>query len=99
VYYFDTTPIIYTKDDLKRKIWFKSPLNEYIVCYCHNILLLDLVNIVKNSEDDNLTKEKIFKILNIDEETTDCLHKNPLGAPCDKVFKNAIDYAYKQKKG
>ena len=96
IYYQEENPKYFIKDDIKTQIWFKSSLNEQIICYCHNIKLLDIVEIVKQSNDTNLTKEKIFKILNIKEENN-CLYHNPLGESCDKLFKNAIEFAYKQK--
>ena len=96
IYYQEKNPQYFIKDDVKTQIWFKTSLKEHIVCYCHNIKLLDIVEIVKQQDDTNLTKEKIFKILNI-KETNDCLHNNPLGESCDKLFQNAIEYAYKQK--
>lgn len=96
IYYQDNNPKYFEKAEIKTPVWFKSNFNEYIVCYCHKIKLIDIVNIVKNSSDDCLTKEKIFKILNIKEEN-DCIHNNPVGEICDKLFENAIEFAYKQK--
>lgn len=96
IYYQEENPKYFIKDDIKTQIWFKSSLNEQIICYCHNIKLIDIVEIVKNSEENDLTKEKIFEKLNVKEEK-DCLYNNPLGESCDKLFKNAIEFAYKQK--
>ena len=96
IYFQEENPKYFTKDDIKTQIWFKSSLNEQIICYCHNIKLIDIVEIVKNSEENDLTKEKIFEKLNVKEEK-DCLYNNPLGESCDKLFKNAIEFAYKQK--
>lgn len=96
IYYQEENPKYFIKDDVKTQIWFKSSLNEQIICYCHNIKLTDIVEIVKKSNETNLTKEKIFKILNIKEENN-CLYHNPVGESCDKLFKNAIEFAYKQK--
>lgn len=96
IYFQDDNPKYFGKNEIKVPIWFKSNFNDYIVCYCHNIKLIDIVNIVKNSSDDNLTKEKIFNILDIKEEN-DCIHNNPTGECCDKLFVNAIEFAYKQK--
>lgn len=96
IYYQEENPKYFIKDDIKTQIWFKSSLNEQIICYCHNIKLIDIVEIVKNSEEKDLTKEKIFEKLNVKEEK-DCLYHNPLGESCDKLFKNAIEFAYKQK--
>lgn len=96
IYYQEENPKYFIKDDIKTQIWFKSSLNEQIICYCHNIKLIDIVEIVKNSEEKDLTKEKIFEKLNVKEEK-DCLYNNPLGESCDILFKNAIEFAYKQK--
>ena len=30
-------------------------------------------------------------------EENDCIHNNPTGECCDKLFVNAIEFAYKQK--
>ncbi len=96
IYYQNGNPKYFIKDDIKTQIWFKSSLNEQIICYCHNIKLIDIVEIVKKSEENDLTKEKIFNILNIKEEKN-CVYHNPIGESCDKLFKNAIEFAYKQK--
>ena len=96
IYYQEENPKYFIKDDVKTQIWFKSSLNEQIICYCHNIKLTDIIEVVKNSDEINLTKEKIFEILNIKEENN-CLYHNPVGESCDKLFKNAIEFAYKQK--
>lgn len=96
IYFQEENPKYFTKDDIKTQIWFKSSLNEQIICYCHNIKLTDIVEIVKNSPDNELTKEKVFKILNIKDDNN-CLYYNPLGESCDKLFNNAIEFAYKQK--
>lgn len=96
IYYQEENPKYFIKDDVKTQIWFKSGLKEQIICYCHNIKLTDIIEIVKKSDEKDLNKEKIFKILNI-EEKNNCLYHNPLGESCDKLFINAIEFAYKQK--
>ncbi len=70
------------------KLWFKTKGDSPIVCYCHKILLKDIVEIVKNATDQSLTKEKIFKILNLN-ETNECIKHNPVGESCDKLFANS----------
>lgn len=97
IYYQEENPKYFIKDDVKSQIWFKSSLNEQIICYCHNIKLTDIVEIVKNSNDNNLTKEKIFNLLGYEISDKECICHNPLGESCDKLFKNAIEFAYKQK--
>lgn len=96
IYYQEDNPKYFIKDEVKVPIWFKSSLKEQIICYCHNIKLTDIVEIVKRSDDLKLTKEKIFKILNI-KEGSNCEINNPIGECCDKLFTNAIEFAYKQK--
>ena len=97
IYYQEENPKYFIKDDVKSQIWFKSSLNEQIICYCHNIKLTNIVEIVKNSNDNNLTKEKIFNLLGYEISDKECIYHNPLGESCDKLFKNAIEFAYKQK--
>lgn len=97
IYYQEENPKYFINDDVKSQIWFKSSLNEQIICYCHNIKLTDIVEIVKSSNDNSLTKEKIFNLLGYEMSDKDCIYHNPLGESCDKLFKNAIEFAYKQK--
>ena len=97
IYYQEENPKCFIKDDVKSQIWFKSSLNEQIICYCHNIKLTEIVEIVKNSDDNNLTKEKIFNLLGYEISDKECIYHNPLGESCDILFKNAIEFAYKQK--
>ena len=49
-------------DDIKREVLkrIKEKYKNYIVCYCHNIYLDDIVKIVKNTNESNLTKKDIF---------------------------------------
>ena len=96
IYFQEENPKYFIKEEVKVPVWFKAKLNEYIVCYCNNVKLQDIVEIVKNSDKDNLTKEDIFNILNIT-EGKNCLYTNPVGESCDKLFANAIEFAYKQK--
>lgn len=97
-YFQENNPKYYTKEEVTVPIWFKEKYNKYMVCYCYEIYINDIVNIIKNDNSDKkLTKEDIFK--QFEKKHTDCLHKNPLGLDCDKVFDNAIEFAYHQKKG
>ena len=74
----------------------KEKYKNYIVCYCHNIYLDDIVKIVKNTNESNLTKKDILNLLNTN-HFEDCKHLNPTGENCDILFKNAIQFAYNQK--
>lgn len=97
IYYQYDNPNIFYKKDVKTKVWFKEKYNDYIVCYCHNIYLKDIVSIVKTDKSDKiLTKEDILS--RFEKKHEDCLMLNPVGNSCDKLFLNAIEYAYKQKK-
>lgn len=90
VAYFNEEYLI-EKSELNTKIWFKESLDEFIVCYCHNIKLKDIVHAVKQTKTTN--KEEILKFLGKKFEDNDCLHKNPAGTSCDKLFENALEYA------
>ena len=94
IYYFSDTPNYLSKDDVKCRIWFKSGFNEFLVCYCNNIYLNDVVEYVKLKNKPNLTKEDYFKDHNLKEGN--CVDNFPLGCSCDKNFKSAIEFAYKQ---
>ena len=89
VAYFDANSIIY-KSDVTVPIWFKEPMNEMIVCYCYNISLQEIIKVVK--EHKVYTKDEVIKILN-KPKNNDCLHSNPIGKECDRLFENAIAYA------
>lgn len=95
-YYQKNNPSFLQTSDILVPIWYKSTYDEYIVCYCHKITLKQIVEVVKNSEKEDLTKQDVFEILGY-KENGDCIHHNPLGSDCDKLFNNAIVYAYKQK--
>lgn len=94
VAYFSDTYLL-EKEDLDVKIWFKEELKDFIVCYCHNISLSDVIDAVKQTN--STFKEDILKFLNKNLDNNDCLHKNPIGKDCDKLFINAIEYANKIK--
>ena len=96
VYYQENYPKYYSKEEVKVPIWFKEKYNQYIVCYCHQIYLNDIVELVQHIDEQNVTKKEVLKYLN-KQEQEDCLHLNPLGECCDTLFQNAIVYAYKQK--
>lgn len=100
IYYQVNNPNIYYKEDIKVPIFFKSAIKDYIVCYCHNITLLDICKIVNTIDSESITKNDVIKKLeiNINKANEDCITHNPLGENCDKVFNNAIQFAIKQKK-
>lgn len=96
VYFQVGNPKVYLKEEIKVPVWFKEKYKNYIVCYCHNIYLDDIVKIVKNTNESNLTKKDILNLLNTN-HLEDCKHLNPTGENCDILFKNAIQFAYNQK--
>lgn len=93
-YFQEENPKYYTKEELKVPIWFKEKYQKYLVCYCYNIYIDDIVKIISEE------KEKL-SIDDIKHHFTkvhdDCKICHPLGTPCDKVFENAIEFCYHQK--
>ena len=97
-YFQEENPKYYTKEEVNVPIWFKETYSKYMVCYCYEIYINDIVNIFKNDNTNKkLTKEDILK--HFTKKHDDCLHHNPLGEDCEKTFINAIEFAYHQKKG
>ncbi len=97
-YFQEENPKYYTKEEVKVPIWFKETYSKYKVCYCYDIYIDDIVKIVKaDNSKKRLTKEDILS--HFEKKYDDCSKTNPLGLDCDKVFLNAIDFAYHQKKG
>lgn len=96
-YFQEGNPNYFIKSDLKRQIWFKTSLKSQIICYCHDIKLTDIIDVVFSSNKNNLTKKDIFDKIGIEEDNSKCIYNNPLGENCDKLFNNAIEYAYKLK--
>jgi hypothetical protein len=81
--------------DIKSDIWFKKSKKKFIVCYCRDISLDDIVLAVDRLELPNL--QKIVHYLQKDDIITDCIHHNPTSVCCQKLFDNAIEYAKKIK--
>ena len=98
VYFQNNNPSYYFKNDVNKPVWFKEKYPNYIVCYCRNIYLKEIVELIQSINQDNLTKEEIIKLLKKEKAEENCLNNNPLGESCDKLFKNAIEFAYNQKK-
>jgi hypothetical protein len=97
IVYFDENyeNLISTKNVLV-PIWYKSDFFNYVVCYCRNIFLRDIIRAVFSL--DNPTKENIIKFLEKDKIETNCLLNNPIGKSCDLLFENSIEYAIDLKK-
>ncbi len=79
--------------DIKTDIWFKKQKAKYIVCYCRDISLNDVIQAVNNI--DNATIDKVISFLNKEDIVPDCLHHNPTSITCERLFNNAIEYAKK----
>lgn len=87
---------IYSTNDVKVPIWYKSDFFNYIVCYCRQIYLRDVIRAVFSLEDP--TKDNIIKFLEKENVETNCLLNNPTGNSCDMLFENSIEYAIDLKK-
>lgn len=83
-------------NQIKVPVWFKHDKDTYLVCYCRNISLDDIKEAVNNLTED-ITKEKVIQYLNKVDIKIDCLHNNPTGMCCDRLFDNAISYAIKNR--
>ena len=81
-------------NDVKVSIWYKENKKKYIVCYCRDITLDDITNIIKKEKD--LTVEQIIKILEKENAPTNCILHMPTGENCDRLFLRAVEYAKKQ---
>ncbi len=90
--YFTKNGQYITKEEVKVPVWFKSKYDEYIVCYCRNIYLKDIVNAVIALKGIN-DKRQVLEFLEKKETPGMCIIKNPTGVPCDELFDNALTYA------
>ena len=93
--YFSCGEVFFELGEMNVSIWFKKSKNKYTVCYCRDIELNHIIQTVKalNGIKD---KQEILKYLGKEKQVhSECLHKNPTGVTCDKLFYNAIEYAYK----
>ena len=95
-YYQVDNPNTFNKEEVKVPIWFKEKYDKYLVCYCHNIYLSDIVKYVLECNTvDKITIDEIKnKFPKVYESCDIC---NPTGVSCEKLFNNSIDFAYKQK--
>ena len=90
--YFTESGKVVNKEEVNVPVWFKSKYEEYIVCYCRNIYLKDIVLAVMSLGGCE-NKKEILEFLGKTEGAGKCIIKNPTGAPCDELFTNAITYA------
>lgn len=91
IYFDDNNSNIIEYTDVKVPVWFKSNFMNYVVCYCRNIYLKDVIKAVFSI--DEPTKENIIKFLDKEKMEINCLINNPISRDCDLLFKNAIEYA------
>ncbi len=80
-------------NQVKVPIWFKKEKDEYMVCYCRRIILEDIIEAVKSINKDEIAISDVLRYLNKEDVITDCLHNNPTGICCDRLFESAIKYA------
>jgi len=92
-YYSDNKKI--KIDEIKVPLWFKENKSKFLVCYCRNITLDDIVKVVKSLDDEEITIDKVVKSLNKEDIQTNCLLNMPTGESCNQLFLNAIEYARK----
>lgn len=92
VYFDEEEDQIIVQDDVKVPIWFKSTFMNYMICYCRQIYLKDVIKAVFSMEEEP-TIENIVKYLGKEDIETNCLINNPISRDCDLLFKNAIEYA------
>lgn len=95
VAYYSGEAVIY-KDQIKVPIWFKHEANPYMVCYCKEITLEDIINAVNNM-DEEINQKSVVRYLNKENINSDCKKENPTGKCCSQLFENAINYALKKK--
>lgn len=94
-YYTDKQSRIFL-NQIKVPIWFKFDKDRYVICYCRDITLDDVKEAINHIGTD-ITKKKVIQYLGKEDIKTNCLHNNPTGICCDRLFDNAIEYILKQK--
>ena len=97
VYFSEESEQIIDKKQVNVDIWFKKGFKKrYMICYCRDIDLNDVIEAVKNLDD--VTEENIIKYLKKENIETNCLVNNPVGKDCKQLFDNAIEYALRINK-
>lgn len=82
-------------NEISTDVWFKKDKKKYIVCYCRDISLQDIIHAVNDLEITTIVK--VVHYLKKDNLEVDCIHHNPTGVTCEKLFINAIEFAKKIK--
>ncbi|ERJ12610.1 hypothetical protein [Haloplasma contractile] len=87
-------------DQLKVPIWYKGKPDKYIVCYCKDITLKDIISSVNtiSGNVNDITVEDVCRYLEKPVGAGKCLYHNPTGKSCRPLFQNAIEYAKTQFK-
>lgn len=93
VAYFSDTRTILTSE-IKHPIWFKENSNKFIICYCRQITLNDIVEAIEKI-DGEITIEKVVRVLGKENDPKNCLLEFPTGEECTTLFLNAIEYGKK----
>ena len=94
-YYAENEKYI-TTNQITKSIWFKNDRDQFVVCYCRDISLEDIVFAINQiTEPINITK--VVHFLQKDGAEISCIQNNPTGMTCEKLFINAIEYAKKIK--
>lgn len=97
IYFDEQEEQIIVADDVKVPIWFKSNFMNYMICYCRQIYLKDVIRAVLSMNDEP-TIDNVVKFLEKENIETNCLINNPISRDCDLLFNNAIEYAIDLKK-
>ena len=95
VAYYTLKGRVINLSDIKVDVWFKKDKKKFIVCYCRDISLDDVVFAVNSI--DVATIPKVVHFLQKADIKVDCIHHNPTSISCEKLFINAIEYAKKIK--
>jgi hypothetical protein len=95
--YYTSSRFTINVNQLIKPIWFKNNKNQFIVCYCRDISINDVIFAV-NSLSEPINISKVVHFLQKNEIEISCLHHNPTGMSCEKLFLNAIEYGKKIKK-
>lgn len=94
-YYADKEKYI-TINQIIKPIWFKNNRDQFVVCYCRDISLNDIIFAV-NGIADPININRVVHFLQKDDFEISCIQNNPTGMSCENLFINAIEYAKKIK--
>ena len=95
VAYYTLIGRVINLSDVNVDIWYKKHKKKFMVCYCRDITLDDVVFAVNSIEVPTIPK--VVHFLQKADVAVDCIHHNPTSISCEKLFLNAIEYAKKIK--